>query len=58
MNAYWPYYDVWADSFTPTTNIKVISNNRKLEALLLERRLPPELKRMCSGITPKKILNK
>ena len=58
MNAYWPYYDVWANSLTPATNIKVVSNNRKLEALLLERRLSPELKRMCSGYTLKKILNK
>jgi len=49
MNAYWPYFDIYADSLTPTPNVQIASDNRKLEALLLKSKLTPELRRMCSN---------
>jgi hypothetical protein len=58
MTAYWPYYDIYADASTPAPNIQIVSDNRKLEGLLLNQKLPPELKKMCSGSPLKKILKK
>lgn len=39
MNAYWPYYDVWADSLTPVANIRIVSDNQRLETMLLKNHL-------------------